>query len=102
MRVTSEGLPELLSALRVCFFFQAEDGIRDLTVTGVQTCALPIYSIWVFAVNGATPHQRLAGETGTMLVPLGEVAGPAVLVMGAIFAILAMGMGSVQDRKSVV
>src|SRR2546430_13745814 len=26
----------------VAFFFQAEDGIRDLTVTGVQTCALPI------------------------------------------------------------
>src|SRR2546421_2147643 len=25
------------------FFFQAEDGIRDLIVTGVQTCALPIY-----------------------------------------------------------
>src|SRR3990167_10966899 len=31
--------------LVVCMelFFQAEDGIRDLTVTGVQTCALPIY-----------------------------------------------------------
>src|SRR2546430_13119606 len=29
----------------LCFFFQAEDGIRDLTVTGVQTCALPIYRI---------------------------------------------------------
>src|SRR5207245_3510233 len=27
---------------RVVFFFQAEDGIRDATVTGVQTCALPI------------------------------------------------------------
>src|SRR5437868_14240577 len=27
-----------------CFFFQAEDGIRDRNVTGVQTCALPIYS----------------------------------------------------------
>src|SRR5690349_24609207 len=27
-----------------CFFFQAEDGIRDLYVTGVQTCALPISS----------------------------------------------------------
>src|SRR2546430_5308268 len=27
------------------FFFQAEDGIRDLTVTGVQTCALPISSL---------------------------------------------------------
>src|SRR5687768_17709536 len=26
------------------FFFQAEDGIRDVAVTGVQTCALPIYS----------------------------------------------------------
>src|SRR5207248_5267557 len=25
------------------FFFQAEDGIRDRTVTGLQTCALPIY-----------------------------------------------------------
>src|SRR5207245_6451099 len=27
----------------VVFFFQAEDGIRDATVTGVQTCALPIW-----------------------------------------------------------
>src|SRR5690606_39586196 len=26
-----------------CFFFQAEDGIRDFHVTGVQTCALPIW-----------------------------------------------------------
>src|SRR2546427_591865 len=33
----------LLVSLTLCFFFfQAEDGIRDLTVTGVQTCALPI------------------------------------------------------------
>src|SRR5256886_6636304 len=36
----------------VCFFFfQAEDGIRDLTVTGVQTCALPIYST-ALAISG--------------------------------------------------
>src|SRR6266581_4506424 len=28
----------------VCFFFQAEDGIRDGRVTGVQTCALPIWN----------------------------------------------------------
>src|SRR2546422_9310919 len=27
------------------FFFQAEDGIRDVAVTGVQTCALPIYPL---------------------------------------------------------
>src|SRR5207245_6449820 len=30
--------------MRLIFFFQAEDGIRDATVTGVQTCALPICS----------------------------------------------------------
>src|SRR2546427_9274074 len=34
----------LLARRRCFFFFQAEDGIRDLTVTGVQTCALPIYA----------------------------------------------------------
>src|SRR2546430_3116553 len=33
----------MLDALCLFFFFQAEDGIRDLTVTGVQTCALPIF-----------------------------------------------------------
>src|SRR2546430_3352317 len=32
------------------FFFQAEDGIRDLTVTGVQTCALPISAPQLFSV----------------------------------------------------
>src|ERR1039457_7482618 len=34
----------LRDSLRVFFFFQAEDGIRDYKVTGVQTCALPICS----------------------------------------------------------
>src|SRR5258707_3674204 len=33
-------LPQLLC---IFFFFQAEDGIRDIGVTGVQTCALPIF-----------------------------------------------------------
>src|SRR3712207_8262904 len=32
----------MLSHTYVTFFFQAEDGIRDIGVTGVQTCALPI------------------------------------------------------------
>src|SRR2546429_3488168 len=32
-----------VGVLIVFFFFQAEDGIRDVAVTGVQTCALPIY-----------------------------------------------------------
>src|SRR2546421_1951820 len=31
--------------VRCFFFFQAEDGIRDLIVTGVQTCALPIFRL---------------------------------------------------------
>ena len=33
------------------FFFQAEDGIRDYKVTGVQTCALPIQPYW-YKING--------------------------------------------------
>src|SRR2546430_9241735 len=36
-----------------CLFFQAEDGIRYLTVTGVQTCALPI-SMALIRILGAT------------------------------------------------
>ena len=37
----------LMVSCRLCsfFFFQAEDGIRDDLVTGVQTCALPISSV---------------------------------------------------------
>src|SRR5439155_2151990 len=37
-----------LSYIFCFFFFQAEDGIRDGHVTGVQTCALPILAIRVF------------------------------------------------------
>src|SRR5690606_39779890 len=48
------------------FFFQAEDGIRDFHVTGVQTCALPIFSIFMPAIMGIIadrwiPVQRLLG-----------------------------------------
>src|SRR2546427_2414540 len=44
------------------FFFQAEDGIRDLTVTGVQTCALPIYyHIRGRAHGGRKLHRSSAG-----------------------------------------
>src|SRR5207245_5941535 len=44
------------------FFFQAEDGIRDATVTGVQTCALPIYRLsrQLPALHGARAHQLSA------------------------------------------
>src|SRR5256885_7922286 len=45
------------------FFFQAEDGIRDYKVTGVQTCALPISN---FATRGPpwTSLRHLNPETG--------------------------------------
>src|SRR2546429_2962317 len=39
------------------FFFQAEDGIRDVAVTGVQTCALPIYRRFQ-AQNTAATYAR--------------------------------------------
>src|SRR3989475_9698470 len=47
-----------LIRISLFFFFQAEDGIRDLTVTGVQTCALPISSVlqlepWLRGVQSA-------------------------------------------------
>src|SRR3989449_3637718 len=38
------------------FFFQAEDGIRDVAVTGVQTCALPIY----YPVRPPAPPEQVA------------------------------------------
>src|SRR2546429_2837647 len=39
------------------FFFQAEDGIRDVAVTGVQTCALPIFRR--LRANSAIPRPRV-------------------------------------------
>src|SRR3989442_8039856 len=40
------------------FFFQAEDGIRDADVTGVQTCALPIYAAESQAPSPFAPQRR--------------------------------------------
>src|SRR5437870_13544366 len=51
------------------FFFQAEDGIRDGHVTGVQTCALPIFQ-WPAAICWSATASRAAGGVGT-----GEGAG---------------------------
>src|SRR5256884_7955239 len=39
------------------FFFQAEDGIRDVAVTGVQTCALPIYPLNRVPDGAPTPER---------------------------------------------
>src|SRR3712207_8345876 len=43
------------------FFFQAEDGIRDIGVTGVQTCALPILvSYWTAYLKANYPAEYMA------------------------------------------
>src|SRR6266853_3297193 len=60
------------------FFFQAEDGIRDLTVTGVQTCALPIswaqavaiYRGKIVAVGDDAVIERMRGM-GTKVINAG-------------------------------
>src|SRR3712207_9507283 len=43
--------------MRYFFFFQAEDGIRDIGVTGVQTCALPIFSVYGFEAEPFGPRS---------------------------------------------
>src|SRR4030042_4512182 len=45
-------------------FFQAEDGIRDVAVTGVQTCALPIYRV------ARREPDSMSGEPTTLNSPM--------------------------------
>src|SRR2546430_4009316 len=83
------------------FFFQAEDGIRDLTVTGVQTCALPILQV-LEPLGGARllrlVEQLLHVDAGLVLQGIEADLEP-VLAFGE----LRRRAGEVaQDRKSVV
>src|SRR5256886_13088769 len=84
-----------------CFFFQAEDGIRDLTVTGVQTCALPISALQ----EGDAALASVLDELERVLLDVAhspEEVTPAQLdkirqkieAQGILF--------KVRDRKSVV
>src|SRR3712207_7427610 len=66
------------------FFFQAEDGIRDIGVTGVQTCALPIYALptepaatvrWFQTLDDASAPPR--GTLDRIWQSFAEDAGPA-------------------------
>src|SRR2546427_6723123 len=62
------------------FFFQAEDGIRDLTVTGVQTCALPISHGSLSTLSGglcSLPHRpgNFFGSAVAALRPQSEARG---------------------------
>src|SRR3989454_2814765 len=67
------------------FFFQAEDGIRDYKVTGVQTCALPILQPggeFRLAPKRAQPieraHERVLGELTRQLVVSRQAVGQSV------------------------
>src|SRR2546430_6096082 len=54
----------------VFFFFQAEDGIRDLTVTGVQTCALPILIAHRFGFEG--PRRCIVAACSSSTIAIGQ------------------------------
>src|SRR5688572_31846822 len=60
------------------FVFQAEDGIRDLTVTGVQTCALPIYSrkVYVDAGRVRVPMREISLGGGQPPLRVYDTSGP--------------------------
>lgn len=64
--------------------------------------AIVVYALWVLAVGAAVAPQRLAAEPGTALVPLAEVLGAPALVVGAVFAVLAMGMAAVHFSWGLV
>src|SRR3712207_8505023 len=66
-----------------CFFFQAEDGIRDIGVTGVQTCALPIFIATGLPSAGPNgPNRPVTGQAGlsfdigSINTPLGQEVVP--------------------------
>src|SRR2546425_4611946 len=58
--------------ISICFFFfQAEDGIRDKLVTGVQTCALPIWS--AEAIESLRPGEQECGFVRERWVPINRL-----------------------------
>src|SRR5205807_8473077 len=58
----------LLNYRHVSFFFQAEDGIRDYKMTGVQTCALPILPVLLPRVVDRVHHERIHVRDGEVVL----------------------------------
>src|SRR2546430_13075707 len=82
----------------LCFFFQAEDGIRDLTVTGVQTCALPIFRLDRRLTGLA---ERLDATYTRYADDLVLSGGPALARRGPSVVRLVEQIAAAEDRKSV-
>src|SRR2546430_3426437 len=92
--------PLLVHVTRSFFFFQAEDGIRDLTVTGVQTCALPISA---GATRAERPSLRVGSKSFTESYILAEIVAQIIDETGEARAERRLGLGGTGlDRKSVV
>src|SRR5207249_8244791 len=73
----------LFSSSYFFFFFQAEDGIRDRNVTGVQTCALPISTVRLPPLERQTVEQELVER----VVDQRGVVGLGLLRLGVYHAI---------------
>src|SRR2546430_4022395 len=86
----------------VFFFFQAEDGIRDLTVTGVQTCALPILNS-VFTLGLLVGLSVYDTTYGTTLGNLGweEVRFPKPVLIGDTLRAATTEIGRASCRERV-
>src|SRR3712207_7976998 len=85
--------------MKKLFFFQAEDGIRDIGVTGVQTCALPIFRLFANILAG---HLLILFMAGGLAVILGLSAlGVVTLPVAIVFFLFEVGLvATLQDRKS--
>src|SRR5437867_50883 len=68
------------------FFFQAEDGIRDRTVTGVQTCALPISAGRAARVPAPGVATAVAPAVPAATVPTAVASAPVAPAVGACVA----------------
>src|SRR5438445_361069 len=82
------------------FFFQAEDGIRDIGVTGVQTCALPIFTMLRIAIETLRTYRWPVEEPpGAPPVPNGPVGGRRPLDAGAAVSPAAPNANVLVTRK---
>src|SRR2546430_3496919 len=100
-RVVVQFLVLEVGSLTVFFFFEAEDGIRDLTVTGVQTCALPISAPGVRWRAVATWRGEARMNRRDMMRVLGGALALPLLAALPAERLDALGRAA-QDRKSVV